>query len=172
MQFFGIGIPELLVILLLTVIVVGPERLPEVAAEMARWIRRARSYAQFVAKDFNEVVAELEREVGASREDWQEIASVVGLQTSLVTREIQQAAGEVREAADVEKAVNTSNVVPIDSARQTADPAGGEETAEALPIAEADGESADAAVEPDAEKADEAWYVPGRTRRRTDRQAL
>jgi Sec-independent protein translocase protein TatA len=41
MQLIGIGIPELLVILVLTVIVVGPDRLPEVAAQLARWIRQA-----------------------------------------------------------------------------------------------------------------------------------
>ena len=39
MQMFGIGLPELLVILALTVIVVGPDKLPEVAGQLARGYR-------------------------------------------------------------------------------------------------------------------------------------
>ena len=77
MQMFGVGILELMVILLLAVIVVGPDRLPAVAADLARWIRQGRAYARVMTKDFNEVVGELEKEAGANREDWKEIASVV-----------------------------------------------------------------------------------------------
>ncbi len=46
---FGIGFPELLVILLLGLIVLGPQRLPELARTLGRWfaaIKRAADDAQ------------------------------------------------------------------------------------------------------------------------------
>ena len=67
MQMFGIGLPELMVVLFLTVVVVGPDKLPGMAADLARWIKRARAYAEHRTKDFGDVVAELEKEVGTSR---------------------------------------------------------------------------------------------------------
>ena len=48
MEFLGIGLPELLVILVLALIVVGPNRLPEVAANLARFVRAARRYGNQV----------------------------------------------------------------------------------------------------------------------------
>jgi sec-independent protein translocase protein TatB len=112
MQFIGIGLPELLLILVLAVIVIGPERLPEFAGQLARWIRQARAYAEYVSRDFNEVISELEKEVGANREDLREIASVLRRDTGSVLEEINKAGQEVREAADLQKAVGT-NVIPI-----------------------------------------------------------
>ncbi len=164
MQAFGIGLPELLLILILTVVVVGPERLPEVAAQLARFIRRARSYAQYVAQDFNQVVAELEKEVGATREDWKEIASVVGGPTAAIARELEKVGSEFKEASDLQKlgaGTTPSNVVPIDSA---ASRQGAERDATAMKEdeAEAPGSGPDA----EAEAADIPWYVPGGGRRR------
>ena len=77
MQMFGVGVFELLVILIIAAIVVGPDKLPQVAADLAKWIRQTRAYARHLLGDFNEVIAELEKEAGASREDWKEIASVI-----------------------------------------------------------------------------------------------
>src|SRR5712692_10114898 len=103
MQAFGIGLPELLVILALTVIVVGPDKLPEVAGQLARWIRQARSYAAYVSKDFGEVISELEKEVGASRDDLKEIASVIGGSTASLANEFSNLGAEVKDATDLEK---------------------------------------------------------------------
>ena len=112
MQFIGIGLPELLLVLVLAVIVIGPERLPEFAGQLARWIRQVRAYAEYVSRDFNEVIGELEKEVGANREDLREIASVLRRDTGSVLEEINKAGQEVREATDLQKAVGT-NVIPI-----------------------------------------------------------
>jgi Sec-independent protein translocase protein TatA len=41
-NFFGIGLPEIILIMVLTLIVVGPQRLPELAVQLARLIRQLR----------------------------------------------------------------------------------------------------------------------------------
>ena len=62
MEFFGIGLPELVVILVLTLIVVGPQRLPEVAAQIGRTIREFRHYSSGITKELLDAVQDLERE--------------------------------------------------------------------------------------------------------------
>ena len=104
MQMFGVGALELMVILILAVLVVGPDRLPQVAADLAQWIRRARVYANHLSKDFNEVVGELEKEVGASREDWKEIAGVVTRQGGAVGSAVTSAASALEKSLDEPKA--------------------------------------------------------------------
>jgi sec-independent protein translocase protein TatB len=158
MQFFGVGALELMVILVLAVLVVGPDRLPQVAADLAQWIRRARVYANHLSKDFNEVVGELEKEVGASRDDWKEIAGVITRNTGAVGGAVTSAATALEKSLDAPKAQAT------------------EASTEATPLGEApveatangaDDNVADAApAEPEAEK---AWYETDRPVRRRSR---
>jgi len=163
MQMFGVGILELMVILVVAVVVVGPDKLPEFAADLAKWIRQARAYGQHLTRDFNDVVGELEKEVGASRDDWKEIASVIrregtGLSSILndtkteVTSEIESAKAEANIDLDAAKADPTpENVVSIDTARNGDDENGAEPAAAAT----------DAAGEGSTEE--KPWYVPERT---------
>ena len=55
---FDIGFPELLIVALVLLLVVGPERLPEVLRTVGRMVGSAR-------RSFDTLKAELEREVGA-----------------------------------------------------------------------------------------------------------
>jgi len=154
---FGVGILELMVILLLAVIVVGPDRLPGVAADLARWIRQARGYARVMMKDFNEVVGELEKEAGTSREDWKEIASVVTRNTGDIGKEIAKVTRDLEDSGDLDaaKAREPSNVVSIEGARDGA--------------AEQTVQSIDGAAE--AQPAEEKpWYVPEKAARASRRR--
>jgi sec-independent protein translocase protein TatB len=166
MQLIGIGIPELLVILVLTVIVVGPDRLPEVAAQLARWIRQAQMYASHVRNDFREVMSELERETGASREDLKAIGDVLRRDIKTVTDEVDKAGREVRDAADLEKAAG-GNVIPF-SATNGQGEVDSTAIKEAAMNAAADEPAP--APEPAAQAAeqppDEEWFKPTPSRRR------
>jgi sec-independent protein translocase protein TatB len=157
MQMFGIGILELMVILILAVIVVGPERLPAVAADLARWIRQARSYARYMMKDFNSVVAELEKEANVNRDDWKEIASVVTRHTGDIGKELNKVTRDIEEAGDLEAAKATApEAVATNGAHN-----GSGESAEA-PVNGTNGDAQPAEEKP--------WYVPEKPRRASRRR--
>ncbi len=59
---FGIGLPELAVILVVAVIVFGPDRLPEFARQAGRFVRQLRNLAQNAQN-------ELRRELGPDYSD-------------------------------------------------------------------------------------------------------
>ena len=73
MNFLGVGPAELLVILVVALIFVGPERLPRLAADIARTIREIRKYTGSIAAEFNEVIQDIERETADDRTQWKEI---------------------------------------------------------------------------------------------------
>ena len=43
---FGIGLPELMIIMIVAVVVFGPERLPDLARQAGRFVRQVRNLAQ------------------------------------------------------------------------------------------------------------------------------
>jgi sec-independent protein translocase protein TatB len=164
---FGVGVLELLVILVLVTIVIGPDKMPALAADLGRWIRQTRAYARHLMGDFNEVVKELEKEAGASREDWQEIANVVKRNTGAIGQELNRFGRDLEEQRDLTDikelaADKPANVVPIDPNAGVAE----EDETEDLdvvpePVASVNGNGE--AAEADEEK---PWYVPERASRR------
>ena len=62
MEFLGVGYQELLVILVLLLVVVGPERLPNVAYQIGRAVRQAQRYARAVREEFSEEIGYLEEQ--------------------------------------------------------------------------------------------------------------
>ena len=51
---FGIGLPELMVILIVAVVVFGPDRLPEFARQAGRFVRQLRNLAQSAQSSLRE----------------------------------------------------------------------------------------------------------------------
>ncbi len=54
MNFLGIGYQELLLVLVLLLVVVGPERLPTMAYQIGRAVRQMQRYARAVRDEFSE----------------------------------------------------------------------------------------------------------------------
>jgi sec-independent protein translocase protein TatB len=69
MDFMGVGAAEAALVLLVTMLVVGPQRFPEIAREGGRWYRMARRYANEVMSDVRGAMKELEEEVQAPAQD-------------------------------------------------------------------------------------------------------
>ena len=161
MQMFGVGILELLVIMLLTIIVVGPDRMPQVAADLARWIRQGRAYARHFMGDFNSVVGELQKEANVSQEDWQEISNVIKRNTGDVGKELERAAKDAEEAGDLALAKANEPVSTTTNGNGTNGSPTANGAAEEPEEAETTGET------PAEEK---PWYEPEKTTRTSRRR--
>ena len=95
MNIFGIGYQEIAVIVVVALIVFGPQRLPEVAGQAARWIRDAR-------KMLTELTGEFERNAGVN-----EFKSAIQGEIAGVRKELEDAGVSVKK--DLNAAANTAN---------------------------------------------------------------
>jgi len=108
MGFFGIGLPELVVILVLTLIVVGPQRLPEVAAQIGRTIREFRRYSSGVTKELMDAVQDLEREYQDLRGELKSVSGEMRAKAEAFGQELTGVADDVREKLQIEESTPES----------------------------------------------------------------
>ncbi len=104
MDFLGIGLPELLVILVITLLVVGPQRLPEMAAQLARFIREFRRYTANLSREFTGALEDFEREYSEVREEWKEVKRGLARDSQAIESQIAGAAKDAQEGLRVEPA--------------------------------------------------------------------
>ena len=96
MSFLGIGLPEIVLIMVIAIIVVGPQRLPEVAVQLARAIRYLRGYATDATAQIRAELDELTKEYEQVRQELQEFRQVIGNSVSAVTGEVDRTLKESR----------------------------------------------------------------------------
>ena len=127
MNFFGVGPAELIVILVVALVFVGPERLPKLAADLARTIREIRKYTGSLAAEFNEVIQEFEKDTAAEKSTWKEIETGITGAAKSVTDAVRDVRAEVQgaktDAAAVTPASNgaTANDAAADAPAKWAD---------------------------------------------------
>jgi sec-independent protein translocase protein TatB len=92
--FSNIGITELIVILLLALLVVGPERLPEMGRRLAKTLREIRQAYENLTKDLGPELMSLEQTTREIRESVESVRSIP-----------KDAVGSVIKAADLEDTV-------------------------------------------------------------------
>jgi Tat protein translocase TatB subunit len=103
MDLFGVGAMEAGLILVVTLLVVGPHRFPEIAREGGKWYRTARRYANEVMKDVRGAMEELETEVKTQTEDLKEIREIgrdLSASGDETAREIREIGSQTRGAMD------------------------------------------------------------------------
>jgi sec-independent protein translocase protein TatB len=88
---FDASFPEMLVVFVIGLLVLGPERLPKVARTLGLWVGRARAM-------FGQVRAELEREA-----NFQELQAAQRELKQSLDEANQRLEGEVRTATDAAK---------------------------------------------------------------------
>ena len=95
MDVLGIGMPEIILVLVVAVIVVGPKRLPEFAAQIARVIRQMRGYATDVTTQMRSELDELTREYEQIRKELEEVRDTAVKDVDSITREVDRTVREV-----------------------------------------------------------------------------
>jgi Tat protein translocase TatB subunit len=98
MDVFGVGLPELLLILVIAVLVVGPQRLPEIAAQLAKFLRAFRAYTSSISRDFNEALEGLEKEYDEMKGEWKEVGEGLDENVKAVDQELRSADSDARDA--------------------------------------------------------------------------
>lgn len=62
MEFFGIGAPEFLVVLVIAIVLFGPDKIPTMAAQVGKTIREFRRYTSELTKEFDAATGDLRSE--------------------------------------------------------------------------------------------------------------
>lgn len=90
---------EMGLIAVIAVVVLGPERFPEFAVQVARAIRWLRGYANESTKDLRAEFEELTREYADLRKELNDVRSSVAKDAESVAQTLSRAGGEVRQVA-------------------------------------------------------------------------
>jgi sec-independent protein translocase protein TatB len=112
MNIFGVGASEALLVLVLALIVVGPQRFPEIARQSGRWFKLARGYTDEVMKDVRSAVDEIEQEINVEASDLRSLGDVSGIGSEL--RSIRE------DVESVTKEAATEAETAVSSAEQSA----------------------------------------------------
>ena len=93
MEFLGIGYQEMLLVLVLMLVVVGPERLPTVAYQIGRAVRTLQQYARAVRDEFSD-------EIGYVEEQYKTIKGEVDTARTALREEELKLNAEMRDAQE------------------------------------------------------------------------
>lgn len=101
MEFLGVGYQELLLVLILMLVVVGPERLPAMAYQIGRAVRTLQQYARAVRNEFSDEIGYVEEqyktlrgEVDATRVTLRDEQAKMNAEFRDATEPIRQVASE------------------------------------------------------------------------------
>lgn len=167
MELLGVGPGEILLILVIMLLVFGPERLPEFARQAGRFVVRVRNWIQNspdaamvlraraeLESELQAIRAELTREVESVRQDLQNVRSDLADAGKLIEQSAQEAASVSKiELPDVTVEAPPS-IHP--SASATADPSPASSTPHATSAATPVEQSADSVAAPVVQTADSA----------------
>jgi sec-independent protein translocase protein TatB len=75
-ELFGVGAAEAVLVFVIALILVGPQRFPEIARQAGRWYQIARRYTAEMTKDVRGAIDDLEEEVKAETADLREVRTL------------------------------------------------------------------------------------------------
>src|SRR3972149_10350785 len=96
MNLFGIGLPEVILIAVIAVVVLGPERMPAAAVQLARAIKFLRGYATDATAQLRSELGDLTKEYEEVRKELQEFRESVRKDITSVTREMDKVLSEAQ----------------------------------------------------------------------------
>ena len=109
---FDIGFSELLVIAVVALLVLGPERLPRAARMAGLWVRRARAQWYSVKAEFENELAddELRRSLKQTQADLLEARDSLVQSGAALKEQVEQTGAEVRDAFQPDMGTNSGSV--------------------------------------------------------------
>lgn len=105
MNFFGIGALEAGLVIIIAVIVLGPERIPEVAVQIGKAVKFLRGYATSATSQMRAELDELTREYDEVKRELQEFRHSV-------RKDVTSMAGQVQKALLDEPALKDPIIEP------------------------------------------------------------
>lgn len=108
MEFLGIGYQELLLVLVLLLVVVGPERLPAMAYQIGRAVRTMQGYARAVRDEFRDEIDYLDEQYKTIKGQVDEAQQVMRTENARLNAELR----EVTNTVESTVALATENPVP------------------------------------------------------------
>ena len=102
MSLFGVGAMEAGLVLVIALVLVGPQRFPEIARQGGKWYRVARRFTAEVTKDVRAAVDEIEHEIKVETADLQSVRELADLDAELKSAgaDVQAVTESIAEAAD------------------------------------------------------------------------
>lgn len=140
MGFLGVGVFELFLIFAIAVVVLGPDRIPEFAVQVARAVRFLRNFATDSTKELRSEFEELMSEYDDLREELRGLKKDMDKDTAAVSKDIESAQHDVRTATkEVDRTL--AEAEPIIEPGGDIPPAlSGDETADGHKPADLDGD--------------------------------
>tara|TARA_B100001123_G_scaffold253743_1_gene283171 strand:- start:6225 stop:7283 length:1059 start_codon:yes stop_codon:yes gene_type:complete len=97
---FGVGAFEFVLVLLIAMIVLGPDRIPVAMRTLGRWVRQLRKVAADFRQEFDEEISILRGEVQALREEAELTRAELQEIQDDIAQTVGEAQGDLEEAAD------------------------------------------------------------------------
>lgn len=118
---FDIGFGELLLIAVVALIVLGPERLPKAARFAGLWVRRARAQWYSVKSELEREMAaeELKRSLHETREAARELGKEAGDVARKLEDEVREAEAQARREVESMRRESLSGIAPEEEVQPT-----------------------------------------------------
>lgn len=162
MEFLGVGYQEFLLVLVLLLVVVGPERMPQMAYQIGRAVREMQKYARAVRDEFSDEMGFIQEQYDTMKGEVDDARRSLREETQQFDQEMKSVGKSVEEAVP-EEIKNPNKVIPISSgaaatSRTNSQSSNGKTSTvpaptEAAPEADADAETAASVAPPAAKEA-------------------
>jgi len=141
--FSNIGITELIIVLLLALLVVGPERLPELGRKLGKTLRDVRKAYENLTRDLGPELADLQKSTQELRESVESVRSIPQdmVQTVIQAADVEETVEDLKQMTNsfeevgqtlsaAGKTIKDPMGAAVDAARSTLDPRKPEKSAE------------------------------------------
>lgn len=130
-ELFGVGAAEAVLVFVIALVLVGPQRFPDLARQAGRWYRVGRRYTTEITKDVRSAIEEIEEEVKAETGELtvvREIGEELETQFKETGSELDAIGAETQQAAEGASATSESAGTPATGSTSSTPPAAASST--------------------------------------------